>query len=136
MTTESTLQEILKLLGHQSDNRIKNLLESIVDEIRKEKPVLDKQVDIHSLLKFNKGLLSPDVLDLKELRKLLQRIEAKIEGLLDEIACLLKKLRKAGKNLVDALDKKRLLKLIVKLINLFNLKNIIERIIDLIEKGK
>ncbi|WP_078429192.1 hypothetical protein [Alkalihalobacterium alkalinitrilicum] len=139
--TELTLQELLKRLGVESEAKLRDLLESLLEDSKKGhliKPKLDKHLDIESLLKINREQTLPHLIDLDVLRKIRKQLEEKIEALIEKIVSLLEQLRKQRKDLVKhvPLERKRLLKLLLALVNLINLKDLIERLESIIEKGK
>lgn len=141
---EATVQEILKLLGGQSDTKVRSLLESLLEDSRNSNLLnldLGNQLDVESLLNINTETILPHTIDLDTLRELRQQIEEKIEALIEKIVCLLEKHRKkrrVGKDLGkrDSLEKKRLLKAILALIQLINHKNLIEKLETIAEKGE
>ncbi|OIJ14514.1 hypothetical protein BKP35_06445 [Anaerobacillus arseniciselenatis] len=141
---EATVQEILKLLGGQSDTKVRSLLESLLEGSRNANLVnldLGNQLDVKSLLNINTETILPHTIDLDTLRELLQQIEEKIEALIEKIVCLLKqhqKKRRVGKGLGkrDSLERKRLLTAILDLIQLINHKNLIEKLETIVKKGK
>ncbi|MDG5788815.1 hypothetical protein QA612_15190 [Evansella sp. AB-P1] len=129
--TETTLKELLELPEIKSDSGLCDLIESLLKDTSKInliKPVLEKHLDIESLLNINKDDISPD---LDNLRRFLRRIEEKIEAVLEKLLSLLKELKKKHKKSkkLDPQLRKLLLKLIFSLINLISLKNLIERLI-------
>ncbi|RXI99799.1 hypothetical protein DS745_12995 [Anaerobacillus alkaliphilus] len=140
---KTTLQDLLKLLGLQSDKKLKSLLQSIledeVSEVNFRSLGFGDQLNLQSLLPINRSenlldLRLPTLVDAETLRCLLKKIEAKIEALIEKILCLLKQLQKQRKNSsnLDPLAlrdlKRRLLKFILNLINLTQIKDLLERL--------
>ncbi|WP_096199797.1 hypothetical protein [Bacillus sp. FJAT-45350] len=144
MNKDKTLQEIINLLRLQSDTDVRCLLDTLLEDVRKDilvNPVLDKQLDLESLLKHKKAHTLPQLHDLDTFRKIRKQLEERIEALLERIKCLLEELRKQrklGKDLVKhvPLQRKRLLKLLLSLINLINLKNLLENLESISDKRK
>ncbi|MCT8139189.1 hypothetical protein H1D32_16645 [Anaerobacillus sp. CMMVII] len=132
---DRNLQEILRLLGLQSDTKVRCLLESLIDDSRLL-PGLENNLNIESLLRFDRDKASPNFIDLDNLRCIRKQIEEKIEALIEKLVCLLERLRKQRKlckdlRKHDPLERKRLLKLVITLINLINLRSLIDRLVSL-----
>lgn len=130
--TEAILQEIVDLLGHESDTKLRSLLEDLLSDVKKEKSlnsVLDNSLNVESLL--NTKTITHGH-DLETIRRLLKQLEEKIEALLEKIVCLLKELRNKLKQ--DLLGRKKLLRLVLELVNLINLKHLLEKLEAILDK--
>ena len=123
---DTTLQDLLELLDSKVDYKTRCLLESLLGEL--------KIGDLANHFDTDKKKDSlPHFGNLEHLRKLLKQIEEKIEALLERIVCLLKQLKVGVKR--DSLERRRILKLILELINLINLKNVLEGLLANLEKA-
>ncbi|ADU29297.1 hypothetical protein [Evansella cellulosilytica] len=135
---ETTLRELLNIRELKSDVKLRGLIESLLKELKRPdivSPALVDHLDLKSHLKRGKEPILPDLHDLDFLKRILKRIEGRIDDLLDKLVCLLKDLRNKSKSKKqDPSIKKQILKLLLQLINLLNIKSLIEKLHKVEEK--
>lgn len=131
---ESTLRDLLNLNVVRLDRKLRSLIEGILDELKDGKQAvrdgLDDLQDVDSILRRRDDLLS-DLLDL-DLRELLNRIEARIEALLEELVRLLQQLRRDRKDAKKCPPdlRKRLIRLLLALLNLLHLRDLLKKLLS------